>query len=729
MKKIGLVLSFLLTAAAARAELLFSDALNYPNGSIETNGLWYCFNPPANSDAIVTNGLLILNTANHDAVAAPTNGIVNPDFPSTVYASFTINVSQLPAGVNGGYFCEFLDVTNNSAAHVFIDTKDTVVPGTYRLGIANFATSIATAGATNFPMDLATGITYQVVVSWDETASALGATFWINPSSESDQYVYPSDITGSTYLQTMPVATIGFSPYGGVQAIGTVMIGTQFSDVMTNVAQKPVIGIQPQGSSNYLGDNTTLYTAASGMDVTYQWYSNDVALVNDGVTVVGANSQVLNLSNLQATATYYVVATTLAGDTQSSNAVVGVNTTPTRPFFTILPQDQTNSLGSTITLTAEADGTGPISYEWYFEPTNGGGFSPAGSGPTLSLPNVDFGAAGSYYVQAIGGVDSSNSPIVTVTIVPPPLVSIGYLHSLLISNAPSGQLNLNNSTIYEIHGVVTSIGEILSKTYSEYFVQDDTGGAVAFVNGTGNTNTPPAGAMVSIIGPAQQYYGALELAPNVTTKSNQINIVSYDNPLPAPRLLNLGLMATNTMGDYGLAIQGSLVTLTNVYLYSSKSGAAVTGTFPVNSTKALYAFLRPYASDTNQPYMEVYVYTYTNAVNQLNTNYFGKPIPSFCYQLTGAMGIYNPTTPEVYPTRYEDFVTTQPASLSATLGITNGSPTITWPAATGSTYSVYSATNLLGPWTQVFGLSYFPSVGAYTDTNAAPVEFYRISTP
>jgi hypothetical protein len=48
---------------------------------------------------------------------------------------------------------------------------------------------------------------------------------------------------------------------------------------------------------------------------------------------------------------------------------------------------------------------------------------------------------------------------------------------------------------------------------------------------------------------------------------------------------------------------------------------------------------------------------------------------------------------------------------------------------TGSTYSVYSATNLLGPWTQTFGLGYYPSMGAYTDTNAATAKFYRVSTP
>jgi hypothetical protein len=185
-------------------------------------------------------------------------------------------------------------------------------------------------------------------------------------------------------------------------------------------------------------------------------------------------------------------------------------------------------------------------------------------------------------------------------------------------------------------------------------------------------------------------------------------------------------VATNNLGAYGLAAQCSLVTLTNVYLYSSAAGAAVSGTFAANTTKALYAFQQPYT--TGAPYIEIYVYTYTNAANLLNTNYFSQTIPSFCYELTAPYGVYAPTTPEFYPTRFADFVTTPPAAFAAGISATNGVSTISWPAVVGSTYSVYSATNLLGPWTQSFGLSYYPSTGTLTVTNTA-AGFYKVSTP
>ena len=153
--------------------------------------------------------------------------------------------------------------------------------------------------------------------------------------------------------------------------------------------------------------------------------------------------------------------------------------------------------------------------------------------------------------------------------------------------------------------------------------------------------------------------------------------------------------------------------ITNVVSLLLVIGRAGQRHFPgQQSHTPLYAFAQPYSA--GQPYMEIYVYTYTNAVNQLNTNYFGKPIPSFAYQLTGEMGIYSTTAPEIYPTRYADFVTTTPAPFAVGLTVSNGVSQLTWPAATGSTYSVYSATNLLGPWTQTFGLGYYPSTGIYT---------------
>jgi hypothetical protein len=727
MKTLFTAIFICLAAIAVRANVLFSDNLNYPDGLIETQGLWFAYSPASpHLDAFVTNHDLILNQNNYDAVAAP---FTNNTGSTVLFASFTINVSTLPTG-SGGFFCVFKDTTNDYVSHIFIDARNTVVPGTYRLGISDFATSITTSGATNYPMDLSTDITYQVVMSYDTGLDA--AFLWINPSANElangINDVYATDAGGSAGQLAITISQIGFSQYDnqGVAAIGKVNVGSAPGDFgFATIPQLPVIGIQPLGTNIYSGNGATLYTAASGIDVTYQWLSNNVPLVDDGVTVSGSSSNILTLSDLQNTANYSVAVANSAGSVTSTVAAVSVDTTPTPPSFISQPYGTTNTYGSTITLSAAAIGTGPISYQWYFEPSGGGSFSQVGTGSTLTLSPANFSESGSYYVTATGGAGSpTNSLTVSVLVVPPSQVTIGFLHSFLTNNPPSGNYYPVGSTLFYVQGVVTSFGEVGSATYSDFYIQDGTGGAMVYL-GTPNTNQAPVGALVGVTGEVEEYYGQLELVANPTN----VNVINYNNTLPVTVPLNLGLMATNPMGAYGLGIQCSLVTLTNVWLYSSSSGAPVSGTYAVNSHTPFYAFQQPYTNQPSQPYMEIYVYTYTNAVDQLNTNYFGQPIPGFAYELTGEMGIYSTTAAEIYPTRFADIVTTPNAPFRIGLTASNGVSTLTWPAVTGSTYSVYSAPSLLGPWTQTFGLSYYPSIGTYTATNAAAARFYRVSTP
>ncbi len=730
MKKITALLIYTFFAALSmRADVLFSDNLNYPDGCIETDGLWYAYSPTSpHQDAFVTNDLLILNQANYDSVAAPTNNFISGD---PVYASFTINVSTLPT-FKGGYICSFKGSTNVFIVNIFVATTNTTVPGTYQLGIANAASSVTAPGVSLFPLDLATGITYQVVFSYDEGNTL--AQLWVNPASSSDTSVEASDdVTNSDELN-INISQIAFSQYfnQGVEAIGNILVGDSFGDVATNAPQVPVIGIEPQDTNFYSGNNLTLYVAASGTgQLTYQWLSNSIPFSDDGgVTVSGSQSNIVVLNNLQTTAGYSVIIANSAGSVTSRVATVSIDSTPTPPFFTLQPQGETNSVLASVTLTAAADGTGPITYQWNFEPAGGSSFY-ALSGQTNSTLSfsADYVNSGSYYVTATGGqgVGSTNSATVSVLVIPPPLVSISYMHSFITNDTHTD--TINGGQIFDVQGVVTSIGQIQSKTSSEFFIQDGTGGCLVYAGGFNITNTPPVGALVNVVSPAESYEGQIEMDPTTTAPTNAVIILSTNNPLPAPIPLNIAAMSTNDsiQGSYGEINQCALATLTNVYIYASAAGAAISGNFPTNSSKALYAFQQPYSAGL--PYIEVYVYTYTNAANLINTNYFGKPIKNFYYEITGANGVYNPTEPNFYPTRYQDFVSTLPASFSANLTMTNGVPTVTWPAVVGSTYSVYSAANITGPWTQTFGLSYYPSTGIYTDTNAAATQFYKVSSP
>jgi hypothetical protein len=738
MLKTLLAVMFVFAAVlAGHAQLLFSDDFNYPNGCVETDGVWFCYSPATpGSNTFVNNKLLVFTQgSDQDSVAAP---FTNNSGNTLVLSSFTINVSQLPTSVNGSYFAVLMQDSNQvdvaDVGHVFIDTKDTVVPGTYRLGIANFATSLTTAYTTNYPLDLATGITYHVVFSYDpnSTDPLTGATLWINPSSQNDFNVYANDIDPSTAQADIStnISAVGFSPYVSA-AIGDVMVGLDFTDVMTNVAELPVIGVEPQGTTApiYSGNNLTLYTAASGMDVTYQWYSNNVALADNGVSVVGSQSNVLYLTNLQASANYNVIVTDSAGSTTSLVAQVSVNSTPTPLTFTTSPVGATNAEGSTITLTAVANGTGPISYQWYFEQPSGS-YSPVSgaTGPTLTLTDAGYNNSGLYYVMATGGDGSPvNSASVPVLVIPPPLVSIAYLHSFMTGSDSS--YDIDGTSVFNIQGVVTTFAPFSTstKTYGEYYIEDNSGeGIYVYVGSQGTNSVPPPGTMVSVIGPVQVYDSQLEIDPTVSNASNSVSVVSYNNPVPAPQVINYSnfmTLATNSLGAYGLQMQDTLVTLTNVYVYSSKTGGAVTGNFSSNSTATFYVTPQPYVAGLTN--LEMYI----SADNGEATNFWYNPKPSgHAYEITGILGEYEGIV-NFYPTRYLDIVTSLPTNFPVAIANTNGISTLNWPTVAGSTYSLYSATNLLGPWTQTFGLGYYPSIGTYTDTNPAAMKFYRVSTP
>jgi hypothetical protein len=199
--------------------------------------------------------------------------------------------------------------------------------------------------------------------------------------------------------------------------------------------------------------------------------------------------------------------------------------------------------------------------------------------------------------------------------------------------------------------------------------------------------------------------------------------------MPAPQPGNFNVLATNALGTNGVAIQCSLVTFTNIYIYGSKLGAAVSGynggKFYTNGYTALYMFQGPFSRPNNT---NNYIELYCPAYGGIATNLWGKLVSTNAYQVTGVMADYHGSS-ELDLTRLDDIVATAP-SFTASLTQTGGVSTVGWLPQSGSTYSIYSATSLNGPWTNLsFGLSYYPTNGTYVDTNRAPTKFYKIGTP
>jgi alpha-tubulin suppressor-like RCC1 family protein len=146
-------------------------------------------------------------------------------------------------------------------------------------------------------------------------------------------------------------------------------------------------------------------TVISTTPVTYQWYSNGVALV-------GATNSTLILINVQfaQAGTYSLVASNSFGTATNSDLALAV----VPAGVTVQPQSQTALVGGSVSFNVSVIGQGPFAYQWKLN----GHELPAATTSALTLPNLQMSDAGLYSVaitNAFGGIISSNA---TLTVVP-----------------------------------------------------------------------------------------------------------------------------------------------------------------------------------------------------------------------------------------------------------------------------------------------------------------------
>ena len=178
------------------------------------------------------------------------------------------------------------------------------------------------------PKDGATDVEWDAVLSWDAPEVALGEdeayqislqTDPNNPASGTSEYV-----TETTYTPAEPLSvdTEYFWKIDIVDMSNTepnlVSQGIWWS--FTTKGIKPDITVNPSNVLVWPGETASFTCqATSDMEVTYQWYKDDVA-------ISGEISTVLTIEGVQESdaADYYCVATNTHGDTQSASASLAI---------------------------------------------------------------------------------------------------------------------------------------------------------------------------------------------------------------------------------------------------------------------------------------------------------------------------------------------------------------------------------------------------------------------
>ncbi len=270
----------------------------------------------------------------------------------------------------------------NNAATLLVGELTTTTSGASTMSVKLYPT-----GSTNYPTDPST-------ITWDATYS---------------------------FTETNVMTQLLVWEYGGGTGVQDALrVGTTWADVIG----LEVIGA-PKASpaaTVYEGTTVTLSQSAGLNNSTYpmsfQWYSNSVAIVNATNNTLGLSNPTTNF-----TANYSIVVSNYFGTLTSAVPVTVVAGVP--PFFTTQPVSNiTRSVYGTANFTVGVDGTPPYGIQLMHAGTNIPG---AAAQTQLSLPGtatVNFGPitladAGQYTVTATNAFGSTNSQPAGLTVFTP----------------------------------------------------------------------------------------------------------------------------------------------------------------------------------------------------------------------------------------------------------------------------------------------------------------------
>ncbi len=339
----------------------------------------------------------------------------------TFVMTFTRNASNgldITATMTGGS----LNNTGSATVSYSDSAPNTFTFDTFGLRPSDAADSAASFDTTLFEVEFIPGATPPSITTDPQDQTVLvgqDATFNVLASGTLPlSYQWYGDTNNSNTLLTdatnssLTLTNVQLSDAGGYSVIVSNAYGSVTSAVAqlsVNIPDPPSIITQPQDQTVSLGGNATFTVTAGGSEpLSYQWYFNTNTLL------ANATDPTLTITNVQPgdAGAYSVTVSNLAGGITSSNALLTINTNPVAPVFTLQPASQVVLSGNTVSFTALAAGTAPISYQWSKDATP----IPGATSSTLTLTNVQPTDEGSYTVVASNAVSTTTSSAAVLTV-------------------------------------------------------------------------------------------------------------------------------------------------------------------------------------------------------------------------------------------------------------------------------------------------------------------------
>ena len=247
----------------------------------------------------------------------------------------------------------------------------------------------------------------------------------------------PVSFTGNSYVGWDPNGGPGSSTrrFNGIideTAIFNRALSPTDVNTLYSAATDDPAGIvnSPTGVTNYSGQPFQLTVVASGAPpLSFQWYKNNTL-------IPGATNATYSVASASVTnsGSYYVYVQNTAGNTNSAAATVSILTSA--PYFTVLPQPAMVWAGVPSSLTAVANGSWPLYYQWYQNNVLLAGQTNA----SLYLADPETGNAGNYSLRASNAYGQTNSAGVPWTVLDP-----AQSAQMLYSTNTTGTWSLRNN--------------------------------------------------------------------------------------------------------------------------------------------------------------------------------------------------------------------------------------------------------------------------------------------
>lgn len=288
---------------------------------------------------------------------------------------------------------------------------------------------------------------------------------------------------------TLTINNAQLSDTGGYSVIVSNAYGTVTSDtaeLSVTTPTAPVIVTQPQGTTVIPGQNYSFNVVVGGSaPFTYQWF------LNTNTPIASATSDTLTLTNIQpgAAGTYSVTVSNFVGATNSSFAVLSVNTNPVAPTFTSQPASQVVLQGDNASFSAAVVGTATISYQWY---DNSAAIAGA-TLPTLTLTNVQTANSGSYTLIASNSAGAVTSSAAILTVTPTiPVVNTSYNLTGFAHNTTGGGVLAETDPNYAHVYTATDLANALtSKTVKVIEIMNDLNLGYTEIEASAKSNSEP----------------------------------------------------------------------------------------------------------------------------------------------------------------------------------------------------------------------------------------------